>query len=85
MFSNVCETMGLGISIASVLAGLRELLAILTDFRNQQAKMAAFACGLHARLGDRSQVGLLDEQTLMMIAHDAPGRKCLLKEWRELT
>ena len=83
MFSNVCETMGLGISAASVLAALRELLAILTDFRNHQAKMVALACGLHARLGDRSQVGLLDEQTLMMIAHDVPGKKCLLQEWRE--
>ena len=77
--------MRLGISTASVLAALQELLEILTDFRNQQAKMVAFACGLHARLGDRSQVGLLDEQTLMMIAHDVPGRKCLLKEWRECT
>ena len=54
-----------------------------TNFRNHQAKMVALACGLHARLGDRSQVGLLDEQTLMMIAHDVPGKKCLLQEWRE--
>jgi len=55
----------------------------LEFFRVQQHKMAAFASGMHARLGAASQVSRLDEQTLVMIADEVLGGWGLLREWRQ--
>jgi hypothetical protein len=51
--------------------------------RVQQQKVAAFARGMHARLGAASGVSRLDEQTLVMIADEVLGGWGLLKEWRQ--
>ena len=45
--------------------------------------MAAFASGMHARLGAASGVARLDEQTLVMIADEVLGGWGLLREWRQ--
>jgi len=55
----------------------------LEFFRVQQHKMAAFASGMHARLGAASEVSRLDEQTLVMIADELLGGWGLLREWRQ--
>jgi len=55
----------------------------LEFFRVQQHKMAAFASGMHARLGAASEVSRLDEQTLVMIADEVLGGWGLLREWRQ--
>ena len=55
----------------------------LEFFRVQQHKMAAFASGMHARLGAASEVSRLDEQTLVMIVEEVLGGWGLLKEWRQ--
>ena len=55
----------------------------LEFFRVQQHKMAAFASGMHARLGAGSGVSRLDEQTLVLIADEVLGGWGLLREWRE--
>ncbi len=54
----------------------------LDYFRVQQQKVAAFASGMHARLGAASGVSWLDEQALVMIADEVLGGWGLLKEWR---
>ena len=51
-------------------------------FRVQQHKVAAFASGMHARLGAASGVSGLDEQMLVMIADEVLGGWGLLREWR---
>jgi len=55
----------------------------LEFFRVQQHKVAAFASGMHARLGAASGVAGLDEQTLVMIADEVLGGWGLLREWRQ--
>ena len=55
----------------------------LEFFRVQQHKVAAFASGMHARLGAASGVSGLDEQTLVMIADEVLGGWGLLREWRQ--
>jgi hypothetical protein len=55
----------------------------LDYFRVQQQKVAAFASGMHARLGAASGVSWLDEQALEMIADEVLGGWGLLKEWRQ--
>ena len=55
----------------------------LEFFRVQQRKVAAFASGMHARLGAASEVSRLDEQTLVMIADEVLGGWSLLREWRQ--
>ena len=55
----------------------------LEFFRVQQHKMAAFASGMHARLGAASGVSRLDEQTLVMIADEVLGGWGLLREWQQ--
>jgi len=55
----------------------------LEYFRVQQHKMAAFASGMHARLGAGSGLSGLDEQTLVMIADEVLGGWGLLREWRQ--
>jgi len=55
----------------------------LEFFRMQQHKVAAFASGMHARLGAASGVSRLDEQTLVMIADEVLGGLGLLQEWRK--
>ena len=49
----------------------------------QQQKVAAFASGIHARLGAASGVSWLDEQALVMIADEVLVGWGLLKEWRQ--
>jgi hypothetical protein len=49
----------------------------------QQQKVAAFASGMHWRLGAASGVSWLDEQALVMIADEVLGGWGLLKEWRQ--
>ncbi len=56
----------------------------LDYFRVQQQKVAAFASGMHARLGAASGVSCLDEQALVMIADEVLGGWGLLKEWRRV-
>ena len=55
----------------------------LNYLRVQQQKVAAFASGMHARLGAASGVSWLDEQALVMIADEVLGGWGLLKEWRQ--
>ena len=55
----------------------------LDYFRVQQQKVAAFASGMHWRLGAVSGVSWLDEQALVMIADEVLGGWGLLKEWRQ--
>ena len=55
----------------------------LDYLRLQQQKVAAFASGMHARLGAASGVSWLDEQALVMIADEVLGGWGLLKEWRQ--
>jgi hypothetical protein len=55
----------------------------LDYFRVQQQKVAAFASGMHSRLGAASGVSWLDEQALVMIADEVMGGWGLLKEWRQ--
>ncbi len=55
----------------------------LEFFRVQQLKVAAFASGMHARLGAASGVSGLDEQTLVMIADEVLGGWGLRREWRQ--
>jgi hypothetical protein len=58
--------------------------AMTLDYlRVQQQKVAAFASGMHARLGAASGVSWLDEQALVMIADEVLGGWGLLKEWRQ--
>ena len=53
----------------------------LDYLRLQQQKVAAFASGMHARLGAASGVSWLDEQALVMIANEVLGGWGLLEEW----
>jgi hypothetical protein len=55
----------------------------LDYFRVQQQKVAAFASGMHWRLGAASGVSWLDEQALVMIADEVLGGWGLLKECRQ--
>ncbi len=55
----------------------------LDYFRVQQQKVAAFASGMHWRLGAASGVSWLDEQALVMIADEVLGGWGLLTEWRQ--
>ena len=55
----------------------------LEHFRVQQHKVAAFASGMHVRLGVASEVSGLDEQTLAMIADEVLGGWGLLSEWQQ--
>ena len=58
--------------------------AMTIDYlRVQQQKVAAFASGMHARLGAASGVSWLDEQALEIIADEVLGGWGLLKEWRQ--
>jgi len=51
-------------------------------FLLQQQKVAAFASGMHARLGAASAVSQLDEHALAMIADAVLGGWGLRKEWQ---
>ena len=55
----------------------------LDYFRVQQQKVAAFASGMHSRLGAASGVSWLDEQALVIIADEVLSGWGLLKEWRQ--
>jgi hypothetical protein len=55
----------------------------LDYFRVQKQKVAAFASGMHSRLGAASGVSRLDEQALVMIADEVMGGWGLRKEWRQ--
>ena len=55
--------------------------AILLYWRVQQHKVAAFASGLHARLGAASRVSLLNDTVLVLIADEVLGGWSLLKLW----
>jgi hypothetical protein len=58
--------------------------AMTLDYlRVQQQKVAAFASGMHSRLGAASGVSWLDEQALVMIADEVLGGWGLHKEWRQ--
>ena len=54
----------------------------LDYFRLQQQKVAAFASGMHSRLGTASGVWWLDEKELVMIADKVLGG-CGMREWRQ--
>ena len=58
-------------------------MQIVEHFREQQSKVAAFASGLHRRLGAGSVVSQLDEQLLVLIADEVLGGLRLMREWRE--
>jgi Leucine-rich repeat (LRR) protein len=55
-------------------------LKILDYFRVQQAKMAAFASGLHVRLGQASCLSSLNDLILVLIADEVLGGRSLSKE-----
>ena len=57
--------------------------ATLDFFRLQQQKVAAFASGMHVRLGASSVVSRLHEQILVMIADEVLGGWGLCKEWQQ--
>jgi len=48
----------------------------------QQHKVMAFACGLHERLGEVSQVSSIDESMLMHIANELLGGWSLKQQWQ---
>ena len=56
--------------------------AILQHWRVQQQKVAAFASGLHARLGAASKVSSLNDVALVLIADEVLGGWSLLKLWQ---
>jgi len=56
--------------------------AILQHWRVQQNKVAAFASGLHVRLGEASQVSSLNDVALVLIADEVLGGWSLLKLWQ---
>ena len=56
--------------------------AILQHWRVQQHKVAAFASGLHARLGAASWVSSLNDMALVLIADEVLGGWSLLKLWQ---
>ena len=56
--------------------------AILQHWRVQQQKVAAFASGLHARLGVVSRVSSLNDVALVLIADEVLGGWSLLKLWQ---
>jgi len=43
----------------------------------------AFACGLHKRLGEVSQVSSIDESTLMHITNELLGGWSLKQQWQQ--
>ena len=45
----------------------------MEHFGDQQSKVAAFASGLHRRLGTGSMASQLDEQLLVLIADEVLG------------
>jgi len=55
---------------------------ILKYFAVQQQKVAAFASGLHARLGTGSQVSLLNAVALVLIADEVLGSWSLIQAWQ---
>ena len=55
----------------------------MEHFREQQSKVAAFASGLHRRLGAGSMVSQLDEQVLVLVADEVLGGWSLMREWQE--
>ena len=57
-------------------------IEIVEHFREQQSKVAAFASGLHRRLGAGSMVSQLDEQVLVLIADEVLGGWSLMREWQ---
>jgi len=56
--------------------------AILHYWRVQQHKVAAFASGLHARLGAASWMSSLNDMALVLIADEVLGGWSLLKLWQ---
>jgi len=54
---------------------------ILEHWRVQQHKLAAFASGLHVRLGAASRVSSLNDAALVLIADEILGGWSLLKLW----
>jgi len=73
----------LGLPVWAAFAPVWSNARTLEFFREQQHKVAAFASGMHARLGAASGVSGLDEQTLVMIADEVLGGWGLLREWRQ--
>ena len=55
---------------------------ILQYWRVQQQKVAAFASGLHARLGAASKVSSLNNEALVLIADEVLGGWSLRKLWQ---
>jgi hypothetical protein len=53
------------------------------DYFRVQQKLAAFASGMHSRLGAASGVSWLNEQALVMIVDEVLGGWDQLKEWRQ--
>jgi len=54
---------------------------IVEHWRVQQAKVAAFASGMHVRLGAASHVSSLNDVALVLIADEVLGGWSLLKDW----
>jgi len=48
----------------------------------QQHRVMAFACGLHKRLGEVSQVSSIDESMLMHITNELLGARSLKQQWQ---
>jgi len=53
---------------------------ILKYWQMQQNKVMVFACGLHKRLGEVSQVSSIDDSMLLHITNELLG--CLRKQWQ---
>ena len=64
--------------VSSGAADTSDFYQTLDYFRVQRQKVAAFASGMHSRLGAPSCVSLLDAQALMMIADEVLGGRGLL-------
>jgi hypothetical protein len=55
---------------------------ILEYWQMQQHKVMAFACGLHKRLGEVSQVSSIDDSMLLHITNELLGCQSLRKQWQ---
>ena len=55
---------------------------IMQYWQMQQNKVMAFACGLHKRLGEVSQVSSIDDSMLMHITNELLGCQSLKQQWQ---
>ena len=67
-----------GLGLPAEAAEWRDI-RIAEHLREQQSKVAAFASGLHRRLGAGSMVSQLDEQVLVLIAEEVLGGWSLMR------